>query len=65
FSMIFGLGAKIYATDRIGLRVQARLPFTFISGGAGIGCGTGGCYTTVGGSGIAQFDVSAALMLMF
>ncbi|MCK5407661.1 MAG: outer membrane beta-barrel protein [Candidatus Krumholzibacteria bacterium] len=65
FSMIFGLGAKIYATDRIGLRVQARLPFTLVSGGAGIGCGFDGCYTTVGGSGIAQFDVSAALMLMF
>jgi hypothetical protein len=65
FSIIFGLGAKIYATDLIGLRVQARLPFTFISGGAGIGCGLGGCYTTVGGSGIAQFDVSGALMLMF
>jgi hypothetical protein len=65
FSVILGFGAKIYASDLIGLRIQGRLPFTFVSGGAGIGCGFNGCYATVGGSGIAQFDVSAGLMIMF
>jgi opacity protein-like surface antigen len=65
FSMIFGLGAKVYANDRIALRVQGRMPFTFFSGGAGIGCGFNGCYTTVGGSGIAQLDVSAGLAFLF
>lgn len=64
FSVMLAFGAKIYATDLIGLRVQANLPFTFMSGGLGIGCGGGGCYTTVGGSGIAQFGVSAGLTIM-
>jgi hypothetical protein len=65
FSVMLAFGAKVYATDVIGLRVQASLPFTFVSGGMGIGCGTGGCYTTVTGSGIAQFGVSAGLTIMF
>jgi len=64
FSIILGLGAKVYANDRLGLRVQARMPWTIFSGGAGIGCGGGGCYTTFGGTGIAQIDVSAGLMIL-
>jgi hypothetical protein len=65
FSIIFGLGAKIYFSDRLALRVQGRMPFTFFSGGAAIGCGGGGCYTTVGGSGIAQFDIGGGLAFLF
>jgi len=65
FSVLLAFGAKIYATDRIGLRVQASLPFTFVSGGMGIGCGGGGCSAVVTGSGIAQFGVSAGLTIMF
>jgi len=64
FSMILGLGVKVYANDRLGLRLQGRMPFTIFSGGAGIGCGTGGCYTTFGGSGMAQIDLSAGLMIL-
>ena len=64
FSMIFGFGAKIYASDVLGLRVQGRFPFTILSGGGAVGCGSGGCYTSVGGTGIGQFDVSAGVMLM-
>ncbi len=63
FSMIFGLGAKVYTQGRFGLRIEARLPITFTSGGAGVACGGGGCYTTVGGSGITQFDVSGGLII--
>jgi hypothetical protein len=65
FSIMLAFGAKLYATDLIGLRVQATLPFSFTSGGIGIGCGGGGCYTTVGGSGIAQIGVTAGLTAMF
>jgi hypothetical protein len=65
FSIVLGLGAKVYASERIGLRVQATLPWTMMSGGAGIGCGYGGCYTTVGGVGVAQFLATAGLMFMF
>lgn len=65
FSIILALGAKVYPTDRIGLRIQATLPWTMMSGGAGIGCGPGGCYTTVGGVGVAQFLATAGVMFMF
>ncbi|MGD8413707.1 MAG: hypothetical protein PVF33_05720, partial [Candidatus Latescibacterota bacterium] len=34
FSVILALGAKFYPTDRFGLRVQATLPWTMMSGGA-------------------------------
>jgi len=65
FSMILGLGVKYYASERIGVRAQARLPFTFTSTGLGIGCGWGGCGATVGGTGIAQIDLSGGLYVMF
>lgn len=65
FSMILGGGAKIYASERVGLRLQARLPYTFTSTYWGVGCGGGGCGTTVGGYGVAQFDLSGGLMLLF
>jgi hypothetical protein len=64
FSVILGFGVKYYAAERIGLRAQVRMPFTFFSGGAGIGCGFQGCYTTVGGSGVAQIDVGLGLMIL-
>lgn len=64
FSVILGLGAKIYASDRLGLRIQGRLPLTFTSGSFGIGCGTGGCGTLIGGTGIGQLDFSGGVMLM-
>lgn len=65
FSMIFGVGAKAYLNDRVGVRVQGRIPFTFLSSGGSVGCGPAGCYTTIGGSGIMQIDVSGGLFLMF
>jgi len=66
FSIIFGLGVKAYVNERFGVRAQARLPFTFVSGGFGLGCSSGGgCYTTVGGTGIVQTDLSAGAFAMF
>lgn len=65
FSMILGLGAKIYVNERMGIRVQGRLPWIFVSGGGSVGCGSGGCYSSVGGWGIVQADVSGGLFIMF
>jgi hypothetical protein len=66
FSIILGLGAKVYTSGRMGLRLQARLPITFTGGGIGFGCSTGGgCGATVGGSGITQFDLSGGVFLAF
>ena len=64
FSIIFGAGAKLYANDRLGLKLQGRFPFSIFSGGGAIGCGSGGCYTSVGGSGMGQFDLSAGVMVL-
>jgi hypothetical protein len=63
FSMQFGLGAKFYASERLGLRIQGTLPLTFFSSGFGFGCGGGGCGGTVGGTGLAQTGVSGGLFL--
>jgi hypothetical protein len=65
FSIIFGVGAKIYLTERIGLRVQGLLPWIITSGSAAISCGGGGCYTAFGGTGIVQAVVSAGLIFIF
>jgi hypothetical protein len=62
FSMIFGLGAKVYG-ERFGFMAQASFPFTVTEGGGYISVGSGGLYTTVGGTGIGQFDLSAGLIV--
>jgi hypothetical protein len=64
FSFIIALGAKVYMSDSMGLRLQFRMPMTAISGGAGLFCGPGGCYTSVGGSGVFQAELSAGLMIL-
>lgn len=65
FSIIFGLGAKVYANEHFGFKVQGRFPFSIFSGGGAIGCSSGGnCYTSIGGSGVGQFDLSAGVMLL-
>ncbi|MDZ7624356.1 MAG: hypothetical protein U5J96_07945 [Ignavibacteriaceae bacterium] len=48
FSITFGGGGKFYLSDKIGLRLQARLllPINFSS--VGMWCGSGGCSATVG-----------------
>ena len=64
FSIILGLGAKVYLGERIGLRFQGRLPFTFTGGGGGFYYGSNGSYVVVGGSGVLQTSLSAGLFLM-
>ena len=65
FSVLFGFGAKLYMNEKFGLRAQARFPFTFISGGGSVACGDFGCFTTVGGEGVFQFDLGGGAFLMF
>lgn len=65
FSIMFGLGAKIYLNERLGIRIQGHLPWIFTSGGAAFGCGSGGCFTSFAGTGIVQADVSGGVFLMF
>ena len=59
FSIILGLGAKYFASERVGLRFDARLPMTFTGGGLAFGTGGVG----VVGTGIVQFTVSGGLFI--
>jgi hypothetical protein len=58
FSMIFGIGAKIYPNERIAIRLEGTLPFTVTNGGVGVGVGTGGAGVYMSGTGISQWTVA-------
>jgi len=64
FSVAFGGGGKFYLSDKIGLRLQARmlLPMTFSGGGAW--CGTGGCSAGFGAWAVlVQFDFTVGVFI--
>jgi hypothetical protein len=63
FSMVFGGGVKIFASERIALRLAGHLYSTIISSGSGFWCGTGGCGVGLSGWGVWQGDVSAGLTI--
>ena len=64
FSMILGLGAKIYPNDKIAVRLEGSLPFTYVNGGIGMGFGTGGAGVYVSGNGIAQWNLSLGVSVL-
>jgi hypothetical protein len=64
FSMIFGIGAKMYPNEKIAIRFEAGLPFTFINGGVSAGVGTGGAGVYIGGSGISQWTLSLGVNVL-
>jgi len=64
FSIVLGLGAKYYVSDRIGIMAQARLPLTFLNTGLAIGIGTGGSNVAVTGTGVTQIDVGGGIMIL-
>ncbi|UCE02623.1 MAG: hypothetical protein JSW67_15535 [Candidatus Latescibacterota bacterium] len=65
FSFIPLLGAKYYANRRLGLRAQVRFPITLVESGGAIGCSSGsGCFVSVTGTAVFQFDLSAGLILL-
>lgn len=43
FSMGAGLGVKIFPTEKIGIKLQAKMFMPLMFSGVGIFCGTGGC----------------------
>ena len=64
FSVILGLGAKFYPSDKIAVRFEGTLPWTFTNGGVGLGFGTGGAGFYVGGSGIAQWTLALGVNVL-
>ena len=65
FSAIFGVGAKVLFSERVGIRLQASMPLTFIASSGAVFCGGGACYTTIGGEGLPQGNLSAGLIVAF
>ncbi len=68
FAINTGLGMKYFFTDKVGIRIQARLLMPLYFAGAGFGCsiGTGGsgCGTGIGmGSEILQVDFTSGVVL--
>jgi len=64
FSITLGGGAKIWLSDRIGLRLQGRLLMPMYFSGVGFYAGTGGSGMSVGASStIIQGDFTAGLMI--
>jgi opacity protein-like surface antigen len=64
-SMAIGVGTKIYFTEHIGMRLQARLMPTFIPVGKDLFCGDDGCYTTLESGAMLQGEVAAGLVFAF
>ncbi|HEX5132474.1 MAG TPA: hypothetical protein VFX92_08305 [Candidatus Krumholzibacteria bacterium] len=65
FSMIFGLGVKVYASPKIGFMIQGNWPITFTDTWGGVTVGTGGAGVAIGGTGISQLDVGGGLIVCF
>jgi len=59
FSVIFGLGAKIHLSDKIGIMAAGHIPISITDGFVGVS--TGGL--SLGGYGITQIDVTGGLVI--
>jgi hypothetical protein len=66
FSAIFGLGAKVWLSERIGLRLQGRILMPTLWSSTGFWCGTGGCGLGFGGGSVwPQGDIGVGLAFRF
>ncbi|MEJ2720918.1 MAG: hypothetical protein P8181_07225 [bacterium] len=64
FSIGFGLGAKYYFNERIGLRIQFQGPYTFTGGDqTEFICLADECVKNGGGRGLWQFNTSVGLIV--
>ena len=64
FTVGLGGGLKYYISDRIGIRLQARLFLPMQFAGVGFGCGSGGCGSGVSGySSTIQGDFTGGVVL--
>ena len=64
FSLTVGGGAKVWLSEKVGLRFEGRvmMPITWAGGGFMVGSGGGGFYLG-GGSAILQASLTAGLMI--
>ena len=64
-SLSLGGGVKMYLTERVGIRLDARWFGTLFNGSGGIYCSNGACLVTVQGDVLSQFTVNAGVILAF
>ena len=66
FALSGAIGVKAFnATERIGLRLQSRFWFHFVSSSFGAVCGNYGCGGTYSGTAMFQWEPSAGLVVAF
>ena len=65
FSLSLGGGVKLYLTEHVGLRLDARWFGTLFNGSGGIFCSNGACLVTVQGDVLSQYSANAGLILAF
>ena len=63
FSMIFGLGAKIYSSGKIGFMIQGNWALTFTDAWGSATFGTGGAGIGISGTGISQLDIGGGVLI--
>ena len=63
FSMIFGLGVKVYTSDKIGIMIQGNWPLTFTDAWGSVTFGSGGGGVGISGTGISQLDIGGGLII--
>jgi hypothetical protein len=64
FSFAFHAGAKVYLSERIGLRFHGRVFASFLDASAGLWAGTGGAGVAIGGSALWQWDLGGGLIIL-
>ena len=64
FSASAAVGLLYHASDRVGIRLEARGWFTFTETGGAVFC-SGGCAVAFSGSGFGQGELTAGLQLAF
>lgn len=63
FSMIFGLGVKVYTSPKIGFMLEGNWPITFTDAWGGVSVGTGGVSAGISGTGVSQLDLGGGLII--
>jgi len=63
FSIGLNAGAKVYLSERIGLRFHGRALMSFLDTGAGVWFGTGGVSMGITGWGVWQWDLGGGLII--
>lgn len=64
-SLSLGGGVKMYLTEHVGIRLDARWFGSLFNGSGGIFCSNGACLVTVQGDVLSQFTANAGVIIAF